>query len=154
MLFLTISEKHLLKSLQSCIPPQFLGNYTAFLCALTKNILNYWRQQIVFYKLKEHWPKLQMNFNWQHAVTKSLPPSVGETLWILQACKIMVYYLLVGLGCFFVGCYSKPCCHRRCTVETWDLWDGRVYSAVNHHVWCGLSGCVRGKCRLNAVTAT
>lgn len=29
--------------------------------------------------------------------------------------------------------------------ETWDLGDGRVYSAVNHHVWCGLSGCVIGE---------
>lgn len=26
--------------------------------------------------------------------------------------------------------------------ETWDLWDGRVYSAFNHHVWCGHAGCV------------
>lgn len=29
--------------------------------------------------------------------------------------------------------------------ETWELGDGRVYSTVNHHVWCGLSVRVRGE---------
>lgn len=50
-----------------------------------------------------------------------------------------------GLQCFLVGCCSKLCCHLHCMAETWDLGDGRVYSAVNHHVWCGLSGRVRGE---------
>lgn len=53
--------------------------------------------------------------------------------------------LMGGFQCFLVGCYSKLCCHLCCATETWALGDGRVYSAVNHHVWCGLSGRVRGE---------
>lgn len=71
-------------------------------------------------------------------LTKCYESSVPWEAWFIT-------YGGGGLQCFLVGCYSKLCCHPCCMAETWDLIDGRVYSTVNHHVWCGLSGRVRGE---------
>lgn len=55
--------------------------------------------------------------------------------WVLRSCFILIR------NAFPAHCRDLWC-HLR---QTWELGDGRVYSTVNHHVWCGLSVRVRGE---------
>lgn len=43
-----------------------------------------------------------------------------------------------GLQYILVSFYNKLCIH-----PCWDLLNRRVYCEVLHHLWCGLSACVR-----------
>lgn len=79
---------------------------------------------------------------------------VAENAWsnnVIRRTIISFFYTLLSkylnhalLLCFilirsaFTGHCREAWCHLR------ETWDGRVYLTVNHHVWCGLSGRVRG----------
>lgn len=138
-------EKCLVKSWHSCVPVIFSSSRVIVETGQKSNIpvcSNKGRVQLLeaAAQATSFLTASELKLTVQHAVVSGLLHSVDQMLWNLPA-----YYLSGGLRCFLVGCGSKPCCHLRCVVETWDLGDGRVYSAVNHHVWCGLSGRVRGE---------
>lgn len=124
LLVISFGEKCLLKSLHSCGSFVFSSSRVIVEIAQKQHsgLLNKGRVRLLELLAENAWSNSMLH----------------NTEQIFESCitALLILFRIVSTG---------PCGELWCHLcETWELWEGRVYSTVNHHVWCGLSGRVRG----------